>query len=80
MTKSLKNVKNEANLIDALSVTGGTNVTKTAGDNGETTVTGTFKYVAGSNPLAIQFLPTAKIEQAVKITISNIVFTEVTEA
>lgn len=70
----------EANLIDALSVTGGTNVTKTAGDNGETTVTGTFKYVAGSNPLAIQFLPTAKIEQAVKITISNIVFTEVTEA
>ena len=70
----------DVDLIDVLSVTGSTDYTKTAGENGETVVTGTFKYLAGSNPLAIQFMPAAKIEQAVKITVSDIVFTEATEA
>lgn len=70
----------DVDLISVLSVTGSTDYTKTAGENGETVVTGTLKYVAGNNPLAIQFMPAAKIEQAVKITVSDIVFTEATEA
>lgn len=53
------------------------NTTKTKNDDGTLTVTCTFSHVANGNPFFIQFMPSAKVESAVTITISNISFTEV---
>lgn len=60
--------------------TNGTNMTHTDGENGFVNVTCTFTYAANANPFYIQFMPSEKIEQAITVTVSDIVFTEVTEA
>ncbi len=59
---------------------GGKDLAKTEGENGVMNITCTYEHKADSNPFYIQFLLAENIEEAVKITISNISFTEVTGA